>query len=572
MRSNINSSSNLGRRISNLPPPPPLITPRTRRKNVRSQINRSIGNETIDLTSPPSSPASTTQLDTVFHPTNTEEFQYHEKMMHDSSKSSGYQGTEIVSQGSVRFNTNSSSDLGRISNLPPPPLITPRTRRKNVRIQINRSIGNETIDLTSPPSSPASTTQLDTVIHPTNTEEFQYHENMMHDSSKSSGYQGTEIVSQGSVRFNTNSSSDLGRISNLPPPPMAMIFNPIIDNVMSYSNQMYQNFIQHGSNNTRESQLQYQQQQLTVTQTRRTIVNNSSISETIDLTSPPSSPVPTTQQYTVFYPTFTEEFQNHEEIIHDSSKSNEYQDTEIVSQGNMQCNTTSLSDLSHISKLPPPPMAIIFNPIIDNVMSYSNQMYQNFIQHGSNNTRESQLQYQQQQLTVTQTRRTIVNNSSISEMIDLTSPPSSPDLTSQQNTVFYPNFTEEFLSHVEIMMHDSFISTEYQIFVTEINGEKIYCINSMPYDSTILMIGLKYLICEHLPMGSVTKCVDILRNYLKIQLTKADNDQLNMLFVQRMDVMMNPENALMVRAQDLKPVFKQLKSLMSQPSFRISNF
>ncbi|XP_060846727.1 uncharacterized protein LOC132926396 [Rhopalosiphum padi] len=533
MRPYINISSDVGR-TSQLPSPQATSLTRTRRKHFRSLINNYSVSEKIDLTSPTSSPARTTHHNTVIHPTNTEK----------------YQGTAILARGNMRPYINASSDLSHTLQLPSPQATSlTRTRRKHFRSLINNYSVSEKIDLTSPTSSPAPTTYHNTVIDPTNTEE----------------YQGTEIVPQGHMPPDSTSFSDL---SHLPPPPMAILLNPIFNHdVMSYSNEMYQNFIEDGSNNSRELQ-QYQQQQLTYTQTRRTIVNSSTLNESIDLISPPTSPDPTTQLNTVSHPTFTEELQNHEEIIHDSSNISEYQGTEIVPQGHMPPDSTSFSDLSH---LPPPPMAILLNPIFNHdVMSYSNEMYQNFIEDGSNNSRELQ-QYQQQQLTYTQTRRTIVNSSTLNESIDLISSPTSPDPTTQLNTVSHPSFTEEYLNHIEIMMHDSFSSTEYQIFVTEINREKIYCINSMPYDSTILMIGLKYLISEHLPMGSVTKCVNILQNGLKIQLTRADSAQLNLLFVQRIDVLMNPENAMMVRVQDLKPVFKQLKSLMRLPCLRISN-
>jgi hypothetical protein len=85
---------------------------------------------------------------------------------------------------------NLSSDLRRTSQLPPPQA-TPQTRTRHKRLRsriINFSV-SESIDLTSPPSSPAPTTQQNTVIQPNNTEEFQNYENMMYDSSKSSEYQ-----------------------------------------------------------------------------------------------------------------------------------------------------------------------------------------------------------------------------------------------------------------------------------------------------------------------------------------------------------------------------------------------
>jgi hypothetical protein len=84
------------------------------------------------------------------------------------------------------------------------------------------------------------------------------------------------------------------------------------------------------------------------------------------------------------------------------------------------------------------------------------------IQDGSNNKQELQ-QYQQQQLTITQTRHAIINSSTLDEPIDLISPPISPVPTTQQSAVSHPTFTEEYLSYVDNMMHDSFMSTQYQV-------------------------------------------------------------------------------------------------------------
>ncbi|CAH1711528.1 unnamed protein product [Aphis gossypii] len=293
-----------------------------------------------------------------------------------------------------------------------------------------------------------------------------------------------------------------------------------------------------------------------------------------------------------------------------------------------QGNNSSMSSGSHA--IPPPPLVRANNtaPVIGNTASYSNtvpvtqptmynpvpsssvmshssQNMQQFYNQRPSNTSQAQQQQQQQQqqpqqqqqiittpqvqpyssqtsmhgrLTNTQQRNAIRNVAPVvitpaTEIIDLSSPPSSPAPTPVQDAPLRPNVGWELKKIPERMWaQDSSNNAAYKIQKATLHGRMIHCINAKPYIYSDLMVTLDDLIQMMLPSCSVARCAHVLHKYLNITLFCGNSEQVNVLRENGRLRSVYAEDTPMVMLQDITHVLPQLKSLLSKQDQQIQHY
>ncbi|KAE9525153.1 hypothetical protein AGLY_014567 [Aphis glycines] len=253
----------------------------------------------------------------------------------------------------------------------------------------------------------------------------------------------------------------------------------------------------------------------------------------------------------------------------------------------------------------------IYNPVpSSSVISHSNQIQQFYNQYPSNNSQARQQQMQQQQvqqhqqqqqqqqqqiittqvqpyrgpisvhgrLTNTQQRNAIRNVAPFvftpaSEIIDLSSPPSSPAPTPVQDARLRPNVGWELKKIPErIWAQGSTNNAAYKIQKTTLHGRMIHCINSKPYIYSDLMVTLDDLIQTLLPSCTVSRCAHLLNKYLNITLFCGNSDQMNVLLENGRLRSTYAKNTPMVMLQDITHALPQLKNLLSKQNQQIQQY
>ncbi|XP_060856646.1 uncharacterized protein LOC132934356 [Metopolophium dirhodum] len=273
----------------------------------------------------------------------------------------------------------------------------------------------------------------------------------------------------------------------------------------------------------------------------------------------------------------------------------------------MSQSNISLNGIGHV--LPPPLVHVgsttpvigqylttIYNPMTNsNVMSYSNQIRQVYSQRAINNSQpQQQLQQQQQQIitthqtqqsysgqpvygrfTNTQQRNTLRNIGPIitTEIIDLSTPPSSPIPSPEPETFLRPNVGWELTRIPErTFLQGSSTSAAYKIQKTTLQGQTIHCINAKPYIYSDLMVTLEDLVQMMLPLCTIERCAHILKKYLKTTLFSGNSEQLAVLQDNGRLRSMYPEDTPMAMLQDIVKVFLQLRTLVSKSDDEIQQF
>ncbi|XP_050064024.1 uncharacterized protein LOC114128389 isoform X2 [Aphis gossypii] len=264
-------------------------------------------------------------------------------------------------------------------------------------------------------------------------------------------------------------------------------------------------------------------------------------------------------------------------------------------------NTVSYSNTVPISQC----MTIMYNPVpSSSVMSHSNQMQQFYIQRPSNNSQAQQQQVQQHQqqlqqrqhqpqqlqqiiitpqvqpysgprsvmhgrLTNTQQRNAIKNvapvvNTRATEIIDLSSPPSSPTPTPVQYAPLSPNVGFKLKRIPEHTPEHSTNNAAYMIYKASINRRLIHSINFAPYIYADLLVTVEDLIQTQLFSCTISRCAYILYKYLNITLFCGNSEQLNVLRESGRIGSTYSKDTPMVFLKDIVHVMPQLRNLMSE--------
>ncbi|CAI6347618.1 unnamed protein product [Macrosiphum euphorbiae] len=261
-------------------------------------------------------------------------------------------------------------------------------------------------------------------------------------------------------------------------------------------------------------------------------------------------------------------------------------------------NTVSYSSVVPISQC----ITTMYNPMTNgNVMSHSSQMRQFYNQRANNNqAQQQQLQQQQmqqqQQITTPQTQqpyngqslhgrltntqqRNALRNAGPAviapplEIIDLSSPPSSPVPPAVQENPLRPNIGWELTRIPERMWaHDTSNNAAYKIQKATLQGRMIHCINAKPYIYSDLMVTLDDLVQMVLPSITVPRCAYILNKYLKTTLFSGNTEQLAVLRENGRLRSMFPDDTPMAMLQDITHVLPQLKALVLKHDEQIQQY
>ncbi|XP_029345760.1 uncharacterized protein LOC115034126 [Acyrthosiphon pisum] len=241
----------------------------------------------------------------------------------------------------------------------------------------------------------------------------------------------------------------------------------------------------------------------------------------------------------------------------------------------------------------------INNPITNgNVTSHSSQMRQFYTQRPNNSQAQQQPQIQQQQqiittpqtqqpysgqsahgrLTNTQQRNALSNARPVVtapplEIIDLSSPPSSPVPPAAQENPLRPNIAWELTRIPEwTWAHDTSNNDAYKIQRATLQRRIIHCINAKPYIYSDMMVTLDDLVQNVLPLCTVARCAYILNKYLKTTLFIGNSEQLAVLRENGRIRSMYPDETLMVKLQDVTHVLPQLKALVLKNDEQIQQY
>ncbi|KAF0718728.1 Uncharacterized protein FWK35_00035015, partial [Aphis craccivora] len=272
-------------------------------------------------------------------------------------------------------------------------------------------------------------------------------------------------------------------------------------------------------------------------------------------------------------------------------------------------NTVSYSNTVPISQC----MTTMYNPVPSSSgMSHSNQTQQFYNQRLSNNSQAQQQQVQQHQqqlqqqpqqeekikvqpysvptsvhsrLTNTQQHNAIRNDAPVvttlgTEIIDLSSPPSSPAPTPVQCAPLCSKIEWRLKRIPErTCEQDSKNNAAYKIQRVTINQKTIHCINFKPYIYTDLMVTLEDLIELQLLSFTVSRCSYVLYKYTNISLFCGnsrnlltvrllfDSEQMNVLQKNRLFRSIPrtySRDAPMVMLRDIMYVLPQLNNLLSE--------
>ncbi|XP_050440186.1 uncharacterized protein LOC126845547 isoform X2 [Adelges cooleyi] len=116
-----------------------------------------------------------------------------------------------------------------------------------------------------------------------------------------------------------------------------------------------------------------------------------------------------------------------------------------------------------------------------------------------------------------------------SEIIDLSSPPSSPAPPSQPPVQDQSRGWELKKIPDRAWGHDSQNNAAYKIQKATLQGKTIHCINAKPYIYSDLMVTIQDLVQAIFPICSVQRCCMLLYKGLKIALYSGNNEQLSVL-------------------------------------------
>ncbi|XP_050526068.1 uncharacterized protein LOC126896918 isoform X2 [Daktulosphaira vitifoliae] len=188
-------------------------------------------------------------------------------------------------------------------------------------------------------------------------------------------------------------------------------------------------------------------------------------------------------------------------------------------------------------------MTTMYNPIVNNnVMSTNNQLRQFYnSQRGQGQIINPQSYGQpipvgvpNSRLSNTQQRNTLRNiapNTSVpqaSEIIDLSSPPSSP--VPPPHPTQDPNRGWELKKIPERSWGtDTSSNAAYKIQRATLQGKTIYCINAKPYMYSDLMVTIQDLVQALFPTCSVQRCSTLLYKFLKTALYSGNTEQIAVL-------------------------------------------
>lgn len=248
------------------------------------------------------------------------------------------------------------------------------------------------------------------------------------------------------------------------------------------------------------------------------------------------------------------------------------------------------------------PMTTMYSPMTNNnIMSHSNQLRQFYSGQCSNSggvhsqqqilQQQQQQQLQQQIITVSQTQQPYGSQSmalngsnaritntqqrnalrniahvittSDPEIIDLSSPPSSPTPQASPLETVHNNLGWELKGIPErSWVQDSSNNAAYKIQKANIQGKTIYCVNAKPYIYSELMVTIDELVKTMLPSCSIARCAHILNKYLKTTLYKGNSEQLSTLRENGRCGSVISEEIPMAMLTDIIHVFLQLKKLV----------
>ncbi|KAL4082973.1 hypothetical protein QTP88_023969 [Uroleucon formosanum] len=221
-----------------------------------------------------------------------------------------------------------------------------------------------------------------------------------------------------------------------------------------------------------------------------------------------------------------------------------------------------------------------------NVILHSSQMRQVYTQCSINSQAQQQQLEQKQTITTPKTRKscsgqsvggrytntqqnyTLRNIGPIvtdppSEIIDLSSPPSSPvSPTMLENSLIYNiGWTLKRIPE-RMIVQDPLNIVAYKIQQTSLQGKMISCINAKPYIYSNLMVTLDDLVQKVLPSCTVTTCAYVLNKYLKTELFRGNSEQLALLRENKLLKSMHPDDTPLAMLQDVMHVLQQFKILV----------
>ncbi|XP_029341362.1 uncharacterized protein LOC115033248 [Acyrthosiphon pisum] len=248
-------------------------------------------------------------------------------------------------------------------------------------------------------------------------------------------------------------------------------------------------------------------------------------------------------------------------------------------------NTVSYSNIVPISQC----ITTMYNLTTNvNVMSHSSQMRQFYNQRSNNNQAQQQQlqlkQIQQQQqiittpqtqqpysgksvhgrLTNTQKRNTLKNAGTVVvapslEIIDLSSPPSSPVPPTVQNNPLLPdNIWELTRIPEQISRLDTSNNAPYKIQEVKFRGKLIWCINAQPFIYSNLLMTLDDLVQMIMPTCTVNNCAFVLNKRLRRTVFSGNSEQLAVLRRNGRLKSMNPNDTPMARLHDIEEVLSHL--------------
>ncbi|KAE9544075.1 hypothetical protein AGLY_001764 [Aphis glycines] len=264
-------------------------------------------------------------------------------------------------------------------------------------------------------------------------------------------------------------------------------------------------------------------------------------------------------------------------------------------------NTVSYSNTVPISQC----MTIMYNPVpSSSVMSHSNQMQQFYIQRPSNNSQAQQQQVQQHQqqlqqrqhqpqqlqqiiitpqvqpysgprsvmhgrLTNTQQRNAIKNVAPVvitraTEIIDLSSPPSSPAPTPVQDAPLSSYVELKFKRIPEHTPEHSTNNAAYMIYKASINRRLIHSINFAPYIYADLLVTVEDLVQTQFFSCTISRCAYILYKYLNVTLFRGNSEQLNVLRGNGRIGSTYSKDTPMVFLKDIIHAMPKLRNLVSE--------
>ncbi|KAL4153804.1 hypothetical protein QTP88_001637 [Uroleucon formosanum] len=213
-------------------------------------------------------------------------------------------------------------------------------------------------------------------------------------------------------------------------------------------------------------------------------------------------------------------------------------------------------------------MTSLNNPMINsNVISHPNQVQESHPPRAKSNPPKHRI-FQQPRKTYsgqhrnggsTNTRPRKFRNTRdlvIGEIIDLSSPPSSPVPLSVLELESLQIPEQAWVTHADN-------NSGYKIQRMAVGGKIIRCINSRPYIYSDLMVLLSDLVKIVLSSCTVQRCAYVLAKYMKKPLYCGNCDQLAMLRENGRIWEMSMEQTLMVMVQDIANVISDLRKLVS---------